>query len=411
MINLKKYKDFFLLAGKPGFILLGYDVVQIIFARGKIDPGAVDGTAVIFAVYSLFCLFYAYKEYNKNRKYFVQMLKKTPLVFFILYTVWGGISCLWSANLLLTAYRAIECFSIMLLMIAVAVRLAKYGNIEIIVKWSILYIFLTAMLKTIQSIVHLGGAGFYTPGSSFWYSAQFICPIFFFFAFLYANNKFIKFYMIAVCIMAMSTVGYIAMAAGAIALFWGDQKSKRIAYIIWGGVILYSVFWGIEDLLSHTIFIEHNAFEDGDDSGRSFVWKMGWEYFKDSPICGHGFFVAENSLTRMGHMQTVVGMHNGFMSALVGEGIIGEVFFILFFIGMSIISFSKWMPIKYKSALLASFIAVLIETYANPGLGFRIFNAWMPSMYACILISTFYCFNNVLKHNNDKRFQKTLASI
>ncbi|MBS5527843.1 MAG: O-antigen ligase family protein [Prevotella sp.] len=410
-MNIKKYKDFFLLAGKPGLILLGYDIVQIIFARGKIDPGEIDGTAFIFAVYSLFCLFYAYEEYKTNRNDFIKMLRKSPLVFFVLYTVWGGISCLWSDNFPLTAYRAVECFSIMLLMVAVTVKLIKYRNIEIVVKWSILYIFFTALLKTLQGIVSFGVEGFYSPGSLFWYSAQFICPIFFFFTFLYSKNKFIKFYMISVCIMAMSTVGYIAMAAGAIALFWGDKRSKRIAYIIFGSVILYSAFWGIEDLLSHTIFIEHNAFEEGDDSGRSFVWEMGWEYFKDSPIFGHGFFVAENTLARIGHMQTVVGMHNGFMSALVGEGIIGEVFFVLFFIGMSFVSISKRMPLRYKSALLASFIAVFFETYANPGLGFRIFNAWMPSMYACVLICTFYCFGDTLKYNENKKLKKTIDSI
>ena len=113
----------------------------------------------------------------------------------------------------------------MLLMISVTVKLSSYHNIDILVKWSILYIFLTALAKMLQGINMVGFNGFFVPNSVFWYQAQFICPIFFYFAFLYANNKPIKCFFIAVCIMAMSTVGYIAMAGGAIALFWGNKKS------------------------------------------------------------------------------------------------------------------------------------------------------------------------------------------
>ena len=128
---ISDFKKIFMLAGKSGLALLGYDLVQIIFARGKIDPTAVDGTAVIFAGYSIFCLIFAYGEFKKNKPAFVKMMKKSPLLFFILYTIWGGITCFWSPNLALTAYRAIECFSIMLLMISVTVKLSSYHNIDI----------------------------------------------------------------------------------------------------------------------------------------------------------------------------------------------------------------------------------------------------------------------------------------
>lgn len=404
-------KKVFMLAGKPGLALLGYDLVQIIFARGKLDPGAVDGTAVIFACYSIFCLLFAWGEYKKNKILFEKMLYKSPLVFFILYTLWGGITCLWSPNLPLTAYRAIECFSIMFLMVAVTVKLTAYRNVDVLVKWSILYIFLTALAKILQGIGMIGFTGVFTPGSIFWYQAQFICPIFFYFGIMNAKNIIIKILLIAVSILAMSTVGYIAMGVGSIALFFGDKKSKKLGFAVLFIVVIYSALFGIKDLLSHTIFVEHDAFVEGDDSGRSVVWEFGWQAFHESPILGHGFFVAENYIARTDHMQSVVGMHNGFMSALVGEGIIGEVFFVLFFVCLFFVSISKKMPKKYRSALIASYIAVLIETYANPGLGFRIFNAWMPSMYASVLICTFGCFGEMLKYNAHPTIQKMLNKV
>ena len=54
--NLKKTLG---LAGKPGYILLGYYIVQIVFARQKSDMSSIDGAAVIFAAYALFSGLYA----------------------------------------------------------------------------------------------------------------------------------------------------------------------------------------------------------------------------------------------------------------------------------------------------------------------------------------------------------------
>ena len=50
----------FKLAGNSGYILLGYFVVQIVFARQKADMSAVDGSAMIFALYALFLLRYLF---------------------------------------------------------------------------------------------------------------------------------------------------------------------------------------------------------------------------------------------------------------------------------------------------------------------------------------------------------------
>lgn len=400
-----------MLAGMPGVALLGYDIVQIVFARGKDDPGAIDAVAVVFAIYSLFCLFFALQKYGENKAAFSRMLWHSPLKWFILYTAFGGVTCLWSANLPLTAFRAVECFSLMLLMVAVLIRLMRFGSIDVIIKWSIVYIFLMAFAKITQGAVAMGFEGALSPGSPFWYQPQFICPIFFYFAFLHTNNKFIQVFMIAVCLFAMSTAGYIAMAGGAIALLFGDKKARRIGILVFVAAGIYCMLYGYEDLLRHTVFIEHDAFAEGDDSGRGVIREIGWKAFHESPIVGSGFFVAENYISRMGHGMSVVGMHNGFMSALVGEGVVGCFFFVMFFVQMAFVAISKRMPIKYKAALLATFIAVFFETCGNPGLGFRIFNAWMPSMYACVLICALYCFHGRLQTKVTGRWKKKLDAI
>lgn len=409
--RLKVYKQVFSMAGAPGLCLLGYDIVQAVFARGKINPGEVDATAILFAAYSLYCLWMAYKTLRKDKAAVNILYKDTSLKFFLLYTIWGFFSCLWSPNLALTAYRAIECFSMTFLMVSVVIKLGKYQNIHILVKWSIVYIFFTILVKTIHGITMGGLRGFFVPGSLFWFQAQFIAPIYFYWAVLYTKDIIIKVTIIAGSIMAMSTVGYIAIAAGAIALVLGDKKSRKLGLIVFSVCVVYIMLWGLDDLLAHTVFIEHNVMVEGDDSGRRFVWDMGLNAFRKQPLIGLGFFAAENTIARLGHMQTVIGMHNGFLSALVGEGIIGFVFFVLFFVTLGFAVIRKKGASVYKSAMIACYIAILIETYANPGLGFRVFGAWMPSMYGVVLLCYIMKFEKKLTSPLDRQHARWIDKI
>lgn len=62
----KELKQVLMLGGVPGQILLGYYVVQIIFARTKSDIAAVDGTAIIYAAYALGAGIYCYRDLTKD---------------------------------------------------------------------------------------------------------------------------------------------------------------------------------------------------------------------------------------------------------------------------------------------------------------------------------------------------------
>ena len=42
-------KETFKLAGKPGFLLIGYYIIQVAFARQRSDMGAVDASAAFLA--------------------------------------------------------------------------------------------------------------------------------------------------------------------------------------------------------------------------------------------------------------------------------------------------------------------------------------------------------------------------
>ena len=86
----------------------------------------------------------------------------------------------------------------------------------------------------------------------------------------------------------------------------------------------------------------------------------------------------------------VIGMHNGFLSAYVGTGIIGLVLFSLFMLKTFFLPIRGNIPKSYKTVLIASMCVVLIHTLGNPGLGFRVYGTWMPAMYIVVLTIAFH---------------------
>ena len=78
-------------------------------------------------------------------------------------------------------------------------------------------------------------------------------------------------------------------------------------------------------------------------------------------------------------------MHNGFLSAFVGTGYIGLLFFSLFILGYARSVFFSPIPKQYKALLMATFFCVFVHTLGNPGLGFRVYGTWMPAMYFVLL--------------------------
>ena len=62
--QIHKIKILFHLAGKPGYLLVLYFVVQIVFARTKTDMAAIDMSALIFAAYALISGIYSWRILN-----------------------------------------------------------------------------------------------------------------------------------------------------------------------------------------------------------------------------------------------------------------------------------------------------------------------------------------------------------
>ena len=191
----KEFKRVLMLGGVPGWILLGYYVVQIAFARTKSDMAAVDGTAVIYAAYALGAGIYCYHDLTKDsfsRFFFSKLMKRNCTFWFVLYTILCALSALWSPILPLSGYRALECMGMLLLNASVIKNLIKNLDTKGIMLWSVTYAFIMMTFIAIS----FAKAGWNT----MLYALQFPSTIFFYLAFYYAPKKIMKYPMLITAI-------------------------------------------------------------------------------------------------------------------------------------------------------------------------------------------------------------------
>ena len=146
MISRQKIQSLYKLAamgGGCGLLLLVRPLLYSIFARRR-DLNAyasVDASAVVFIVYAVICFFLAARELNRKEKTFGRdLFIHTPLLWLSLYTVLGMVSMIWSINLQLTGFRAFECMSMTMLMVAVVQNLFYHGGCKTVIQWTMLYV-------------------------------------------------------------------------------------------------------------------------------------------------------------------------------------------------------------------------------------------------------------------------------
>lgn len=384
---IKKIYD---VAGIPGKLLIGYNIVLTVFARTKADAGAIDFAAVIFAGYALGAGLYCYRLLGKNSEssaFCKFLVYKSPILFFVLYTSWCFISAIWSPNMALTAYRSVECMGLLMVIMATIDQLIRKTDVHGLITWSVIYAFLTVMFDFISGLIKMNlDYGLY--------HAQFTATIFFFLAFYYSPKKWIKYPMILIALLCKSATGYCGMAAGMIAsLLAGNKKQRKWGLVLATGIVVATMLVGYDTLLNNTVFISKNeVMKDGQfdmekTSGRDKIWETAINRVESDGKrwTGYGFVAGETYFTYSYIGTNVIGLHNGFLSAYVGTGVIGFVLFALFMLGYVRNTFYKGFSGSLRALLIASMFLVLVHTLGNPGLGFRVYGTWMPAMYIVIM--------------------------
>jgi len=373
------------LAGICGWLLIIRPIIYLIFSRQR-DLNAyasVDASAFVFIIYAVLCFFFSLRQLNKRGADFGRnMIAKSPLFWFVLYTALGFVSMLWSVNLQLTGFRAFECFSMLILIVSTIQKLFEQDDFDIVIRWTLLYVTVDIIFSIIRALSYT------TDIAMLLQTSQMMSTVFFFIALYDSHKRWYHYLIMTMAIFSMSTTAYIGMALGCISLFWSKQKYR--IYVLFGALILGCIITivGPYKFIKETVFFEKETISLHETSGRDKIMEVAIDALSQAPE-GYGFFAGEPYLLYAKRLGAING-HNSFFSAAIGLGIPGIVLIGLFFFGMFKTVFSKYIHTKYKAMLIGCFMVAFLHCMGNPGVGSRVYGGWLPVMFLCALICGFY---------------------
>ena len=368
-------------------LLLIRPLLYLIFSRRRDlnEYSAVDLSAFIFIIYAFICFLAALKVLSKPKSSFgKRLMTHTPLIWFVIFTVYGFISMLWSVNFALSGFRAFECLAMILLIVAIMQTLFTTCNTDKIIDWVILYVTLEIIFSLIRTITWT------TSIPVLLESSQMVNTVFFFLALYYPKKKWYHYLIIIMAIFSGSTVAYIGMAAGMISILW--KRTKYKAAVIFGTIFLSFavIVIGPQKILENTVFHDKESISLEETSGRDIMMEASIETIKENPM-GLGFFAGEPFMFYSRGL-SCINAHNSIFSAGIGMGYIGVILMAIFLYKMFFTTFSKKIPLRYRATFIGCFFVAFLHCMGNPALGSRVYGAWLPVTFLFILICSFYVY-------------------
>ena len=392
MTYLHQWIRFAKAGGLCGILLLIRPLIYLLFSRQR-DLSAyatVDFSALAFIAYSFVCFIVAWNTLSKSKSPFAKLLMtKTPLIWFIVYTIYGGISMLWSVSHTLTAFRAFECMAMILLIVAIMQTLFTTCKLKKIIDWTILYVTIEILLSLLRTL------RWTTSITALLESSQMVSTVFFFMALYYPRKKWYHYLIMLMALCSGSTVAYLGMAIGCISIFWTNTKHKVPIFL---GVLVVSMaiyVIGPQKVLKNTVFHDKESISLEETSGRDHLMEVSIETVKDHPF-GLGFFAGE-PVVFYSRGLSAINAHNSLFSAGIGLGYLGVVLMALFLILTCITVFNPRIPKQCKASLIGCFFVGFLHCMGNPALGSRVYGAWLPVTYLFSLICSFYVYGRYAK--------------
>lgn len=377
-------KTFFTIGGFPGFVLLMYPVIMALISRRRSveDTAAVDGSAMIQI--AMAGAAFAVGFFLLHRNYFSRYIVfQSPLKWLLIYSLWAGLSSMWSVDPGLTLYRAFEHLSSLLLLSAVIGTLYSRLSVEGMIQWVMYYSVFTILVNNIRRAQLLGINIFSIDNILL---EQMASTPYFFLALLLPVGLLVKIFILPISLFSFSNTAYAGMMAGSLALRQGSKWLRRIFAIFLVGTAITWFLVGTETILQNTVFYGKEGVGMEYTTGRDKIIELSIDAVLEKPLTGYGFVAGETYIINLVH-KGAIGAHNGLLSALIGTGVLGAFFLIFLFFSIYRIAKSKSLPPVYRSAFLASIILIFVHTMGNPGLGARVYGAWMPAVLIFTLIS------------------------
>lgn len=372
-----------------GWILLARPIIYIIFSR-KRDLNAysaVDFSALVFILYAVVAFIAGIKSLSRSSTRFgYDILTRSPIVIFLVYSLLGIMSMTWSIIPSLTGFRAFECIATAILIIAVIDKLFETGSPEFVILWSLFFCtwdIIWSVLRTAQWTFDIG---------NLLESSQMMATSFFYMALYFVPRRWYNYLILTMSVFSMSTVAYIGIGIGLISAFFQKGRIKVIA--VFTGFILFLTIIAIGpySILKNTIFFDKKDISITETSGRDHLMDATIDCIDHFPF-GLGFFAAEPYVLYAKNLGAI-SAHNSLFSAGMGLGIPGVIIISAFFIAVGVCAFSRKIPVRYRAMLIGCFCVAFMHCMGNPSVGTRVFAAWIPCMYIFVLICAFYLYGS-----------------
>ena len=307
------------------------------------------------------------------------VLFKTPLKWFFIYTVIGFCSAIWSVHPALSGYRAVECFSLLGVVIICALELYRKGGIQLLIAWILRYTVLTSLFRACWRI---------PDWNLFLMASQMDATIFFYFALLHEKSKLVRWCIYVFSIFSHSTTAYIGLALGGIGLWFDRKKGKTLFFILSLLTFTAILYMGTENVLKRTIFSQRTEISLAATSGRDKMWELAWNAFDERPLLGYGFFAGEPYILRENNIGgSVMNAHNSISSAAIGTGLLGLIPLCIFFLKNIALLFSPKIPVLYRGGTIGCFAVVFLHCMGNPGIGSRVYGSWLSAIIYFVLLA------------------------
>jgi len=379
-----KLKDFLTVAEFPGYLLLIMPVLSLITTRQR-DVSAhttIDASAFIQILLVFLSFTVAFYFLFLSKKDNPVLLFRSPQIYLYIYILICFISMIWSPNVFITGYRAFESLTYLMLITLVVQRLISRLSYQNIIEWAILWITWSIFWSVIGYVKWAGISYLLWP----FRSARLEVPIFFFIAIFLSKRRYLKYLIIAFTLLSISNKVYFGIAFGMLGFFFGNVKYRVLFLIIGFGLAISFALWG-EMVLQNTVFYGRVGIGMEYTSGRNMIWEVSWEHYLHKPFLGYGFVAGENDLL-FSNFKGVITTHNFILSGLIGTGMLGAIFLIIYFTSAfktavsSVFESGKW-----KIAFVSTIIMATIISFTAPGVGARVYGSWMPVVFVISLIS------------------------
>lgn len=204
--------------------------------------------------------------------------------------------------------------------------------------------------------------------------------------------KYINYYLginFAIMLFGTSSTTFIAFACGMFVLLSSKDSGIKIINLILISLLFLIIYYFLKDEIFNFIFQGKSDHSIQSASGREYIWNHAIDAWKSNPWLGSGFIVAERNLHLIANSNVqILSTHNGYLSVLLGTGIVGTVIFGIFYIKTLFIcvrsSFSEIIG-REMTILFPLLVVLSVNNLSVHAVG----GAWdisSPSVFALLIL-------------------------